>query len=254
MNTRPHCSHWLFLRGFAREHIHWNGFIETFAQKFSDSRTHTLDLPGCGDNWQQKSPASIAGMASWAWQNLPQTGSAHNLVAMSLGAMVALEMARQQPQKVARLVLINTSLASFSPIYHRLRPAQYLRILRLMFTHDPVFREQEILNMTTRLLPSANKSNLAQKFAEAARLRPVSLSNAINQLVGAACFRSEPEGPACPVLILNGGGDELVDPRCSHALAEAWRAPLRVRPEAGHDLPLDDPQWVIREIQAWINR
>ena len=54
-----------------------------------------------------------------------------------------------------------------------------------------------------------------------------------------------------PVLVLNGGGDRMVDPRCSQALAEGWSVPLRVNPDAGHDLTLDQGEWVLEQIGSW---
>ncbi|MBK7793953.1 MAG: hypothetical protein IPJ62_16665, partial [Betaproteobacteria bacterium] len=59
--------------------------------------------------------------------------------------------------------------------------------------------------------------------------------------------------PAAGVLILASANDALVDPRCSQALAEAWRATIAVHPKAGHDLPLDDGPWVAEQVARWWN-
>jgi hypothetical protein len=48
--------------------------------------------------------------------------------------------------------------------------------------------------------------------------------------------------------VLAGAGDRLVDPTCSRRLAAAWACPLAVHPWAGHDLPLDDAQWVLDQV------
>ena len=70
------------------------------------------------------------------------------------------------------------------------------------------------------------------------------------QLLAAACFRAPDR---CPVaaLVLSSAGDRLVSPRCSRAIAEHWRLPHRVHPDAGHDLPLDAPDWVAAAIAEW---
>jgi predicted alpha/beta hydrolase family esterase len=52
--------------------------------------------------------------------------------------------------------------------------------------------------------------------------------------------------------VLVSAADGLVDPRCSQRLAQAWGAPMRKHPTAGHDLPLDDGAWVAREVAAWL--
>jgi hypothetical protein len=54
------------------------------------------------------------------------------------------------------------------------------------------------------------------------------------------------------VLLLRSLQDRLVNPVCSERMAEQWDWPVRTHPEAGHDLPLDDADWVIKQIQDWI--
>lgn len=55
-----------------------------------------------------------------------------------------------------------------------------------------------------------------------------------------------------PVLLLAGQQDRLVNVKCSLALAQHWHCAIRVYPTAGHDLPLDDGDWVVRQIQEWL--
>jgi predicted alpha/beta hydrolase family esterase len=57
-----------------------------------------------------------------------------------------------------------------------------------------------------------------------------------------------------PLLVLASAADTLVDPRCSIRLAHAWDAELRTHPTAGHDLPLDDAEWVASEVGRWLAR
>ena len=54
------------------------------------------------------------------------------------------------------------------------------------------------------------------------------------------------------LLVLASAADALVDPRCSQRVAQAWGCVLRTHPSAGHDLPLDDGEWVVREVSAWL--
>jgi hypothetical protein len=44
----------------------------------------------------------------------------------------------------------------------------------------------------------------------------------------------------------------LVNSRCSLAIADAWHCALALHPDAGHDLPLDAPQWVIEQVRHWL--
>jgi len=87
------------------------------------------------------------------------------------------------------------------------------------------------------------------KVAEA---HPVAAANALRQLLAAARFMPPRSKPPIPTLVLSGLGDRLVNPRCSQAIAQAWNLPLETHPTAGHDLTLDEPEWVIEKLRAHI--
>lgn len=82
---------------------------------------------------------------------------------------------------------------------------------------------------------------------------PVSRRNALIQLLAAARYHAPRQRPLERMLLLAGAADRLVDPQCSSDLARAWDAPLHIHPEGGHDLPLDDENWILQRILAWIN-
>ena len=52
-------------------------------------------------------------------------------------------------------------------------------------------------------------------------------------------------------LYVHGEQDRFVSSQCSRALASAWSVPLVLHPAAGHDLPHDDPDWVIARLVEW---
>jgi pimeloyl-ACP methyl ester carboxylesterase len=52
-----------------------------------------------------------------------------------------------------------------------------------------------------------------------------------------------------PLLLLASRGDALVDPRCSLAIAQRWACEIAMHPWAGHDLPLDDADWVVQQVR-----
>jgi pimeloyl-ACP methyl ester carboxylesterase len=81
----------------------------------------------------------------------------------------------------------------------------------------------------------------------------VSGANALRQLWAAARFSTPRAAPQLPLLVLASAADGLVDPRCSQRLAQAWGAPMRTHPTAGHDLPLDAGAWVACEVAAWLD-
>ena len=175
----------------------------------------------------------------------------YHLLAMSLGAMVAMAWSAEHPAELRGCVLINTSLRRFNPWYQRLRPRNYMRLLGLVLSRSASASERAILELTTHHPPAPTETLLAQWTAW--RLQnPVSRANALRQLWAAARFDAPRDKPAVPLLVLVSAADTLVDPRCSLRLAQAWSIESRTHPSAGHDLPLDDAAWVAHEVGLWL--
>jgi pimeloyl-ACP methyl ester carboxylesterase len=241
---------WILLRGLTREAAHWGSFPQALSERLGVGHTvDTLDLPGSGALHRQRSPSSVAAIAHDCAARAG-TGAPVVLVAMSLGAMVALQWARAAPGAVAGCVLVNTSAGGHSPAWDRLRPAHYARIVRMLAgTQLPVERERLILQMTSSR--PGEHARLAPEWAVLAERRPVSRGNAVRQLWAAARWRAPDAAPSVPTLLLASRGDTLVSPRCSARLAAAWRLPVQWHPSAGHDLPLDDPAWVVEATDGW---
>jgi len=245
---------WVLLRGLVREQRHWEQFPSLLAAALpAGSQVVCVDLPGNGEHWQQASPLSIGDMVEAARRDLAER-SVHGpvcLLALSLGAMTAFEWMSRHPEEIDGAVLLNTSLSAFSPFWQRLQPRNYLRIVRdVLIRRDPEHRERMILEASTNLV--ADREFYVRRWTGYARQRPVSISNSLRQLLAAARYRAPQHPPRCPVLLLNGGGDRLVSPACSDAIARALQLPLKRHPTAGHDLALDAPGWVVAQVTAFI--
>jgi len=237
---------WVLLRGLTREARHWGQFVPLLAARQPGARIVTLDLPGYGRQHAQPSPAQVSALAEACRRALPAqgvTGPVH-LLALSLGAMVAVAWAERHPGEVAGAVLVNTSLRPFSPLHHRLRLRNAPALLRLLLAPPPAARyEAEVLRLTTHH-PSADV------LADWTRWRhehtPTRI-NALRQLWAAMRYRAPAAAPPVPLLLLASRCDGLVDPRCSARLAARWGCPIAWHATAGHDLPLDDPAWVAEQ-------
>ena len=244
---------WVLLRGLTREAGHWGAFPDLLRPRLpANARIVALDLPGNGRLNQVRSPAQIEAIMQSCRQQLQALGMPrpYHLLAMSLGAMVAVEWASQHPVELAGCVLVNTSLRPFSPWYRRLRPCNYGTLLGVALgRQSPRAQEQAILRLTTRHPPQP-EAVLAQWCALRAAY-PVSRGNAVRQLLAAARYRAPMARPPVPLLVLIGGRDALVDPRCSRRLAQQWGLPTAEHATAGHDLPLDDGPWVARQAARW---
>lgn len=246
---------WIFLRGLTREAAHWGRFVADFEQALPGSAVTALDMPGNGQLHQQPSPVSVADMVAACRDELSRRGLAppYCLLAMSLGAMVATEWARQAPHEVRACVLINTSLRPFSPFYHRLRPRNYSALLGLVLRPGTAEQiEQTVLRLTSRR--AAELGAVLPLWVGVRKVRPVSRRNALRQLMAAARYRAPLQAPVPHMLLLGSQNDGLVRGECSQAIAQAWQVPLALHPSAGHDLPLDDAPWVLAHIRRWLNQ
>jgi pimeloyl-ACP methyl ester carboxylesterase len=243
---------WILLRGLMRDSRHWGGFVDEFQHAMPHSRVLALDLPGNGALHRQASPGSVPAMVAHCRAQLLACGiqPPYALLAMSLGAMVAVAWSAAHPHEVSRQVLINTSLRPFSPFYQRLRPANYRQLLRLaLLSASAESWERAILNLTSNHACATPEAILPQWLAWR-QTNPVSRVNALRQLVAAARYQAALAPPLVPTLLLASEQDRLVSVACSKALARHWHCALRLHPSAGHDLPLDDPTWVAAQVRS----
>ena len=247
---------WVLLRGLMREARHWGEFPMLFQNILAAQNMVTLDFPGNGRLHAQASPDSVAGMANYCHTELGKLGypPPYNVLALSLGAMVAVSWSELYPDEIEKLVLINTSLSPYNPFYHRLRPANYPVLIRHLLFGSAVQRENLILKLTSSLTSNAErKQAILEQWTAYARECPVTRANILNQLRAAVSYRAAPAAPSVPVLLLAGQQDRLVDVRCSLTLAHQWGCAIRLHPAAGHDLPLDYGVWVSQQVKDWLN-
>jgi pimeloyl-ACP methyl ester carboxylesterase len=242
---------WVLLRGLTREAQHWGDFPAELARALPDARIEMPDLPGAGVLWRERCPLRVEEMVESCRAQLHEAKlePPYHLVGLSLGGMVAAAWAHQRPSELNGCVLINTSMRPFSPVHHRLRPANLFALLRLLASRDPVAVEQAVLSLTSSS-PEHHPGVLA-RWVAIRRARPVSIANALRQLQAAAHYRYPGPRPATPVLVVGSDGDRLVDPRCSRALAAQWGVEPVMHPSAGHDLPMDAGPWLARALADW---
>ncbi len=245
-------STWVFLRGLTRESRHWGEFPEVFRNTIADAEIVTLDLPGNGSLNRMESPLRVEQMADYCHAEMQARGLSppYFLLAMSLGAMVAVDWAQHHAEEIAGCVLINTSLRPFSAFHQRLRPGNYPALLkRAVFGGSPVEWEAMILALTSNL--AADRPLILDAWVALRRECPVTRRNALRQLWAASRYRVDAK-PATPLLILASAGDRLVDPHCSQRLALRWDSDFAEHPDAGHDIPLDDGPWVAKRVRDWL--
>jgi len=243
---------WIFLRGLSRERRHWGEFIASFQAEVSGAEVVALDLPGNGSRNQFPSFTRVGDMVGWCRRELAARGfrPPHYLLGMSLGAMVAAEWASVHPEDIRGCVLINASLRPYSRFYQRLRPANYSALFKLAVLggSDDEW-ESTILRITSN---SKSTAKILPSWIAWRREHPVTRVNALRQLLAAWRYRAPAKPPMPPLLVLASARDALVDVQCSQDIATRWQARYAEHPAAGHDLPLDDGDWVAKQVSAWL--
>jgi pimeloyl-ACP methyl ester carboxylesterase len=255
-------QNWFLVRGLVRETADWGDFPQKLAAAIRGARVFCLDLPGTGRHHRRSSPTALSAMVDFTRAEFrailerrgpdggPLSAAPSFVLALSLGAMVTLEWMRRFPRELDGAVLVNTSLRGLSPFYKRLSPGIYPTLARIFASRDIRRREQLILRITSQ------RQSLPQGILDhrvSARVtHPVTRANAVRQILAALLHSPIDAPPASPIVLLNSLGDQLVHPDCSESLRARWNVPMKRHAWAGHDLPLDDPDWTVGAVADWV--
>lgn len=244
--------HLILLRGLAREAAHWLDFPDLLQQALGDEyQLHLMDFPGCGKYFREDALTTVAAMTDHARHEIDvATIRARNeaiyIVGISMGGMVALDWAQRFPHELRGLVLINSS-AGNQPFWWRLRPAAWPRMVYALLASS---REREAAVLS---LVSNNREDYEQhinQWLSIQQQRPVTRTTILTMLRAAASFHPQ---PTCKVtgLIIASDRDRMVSVRASEAIAHQFNWSIIHHPSAGHDLPMDDPQWLADTLSRW---
>lgn len=243
----------ILLRGLARQAGHWGDFPDDLKQNTKVKNVFCLDLPGFGNQSSLTFPLKVKKTTALLQKQFKELGLDSNLdchlVSISLGGMLGLEWASRHPDQFRTLTTINSSLSKSSHLFERLQPKAIQRILKIFTLKSLYKKEEQVFKMTSSL--KLNQKTI-EKWVELENKNPLKFKNLLNQLL----FSSRYPGPKkmnTPLLVLNSSGDQMVSPKCSEAIAQKYNGNLKTHPTAGHDLPMDAPDWVIEQILNFIN-
>lgn len=242
---------WLLLRGLGREQRHWYDFPARLRALVAPDQVYSLDLAGAGTErgrlpwpsvpWLARDVARRALTASASEAQAPRSWY---LLGLSLGGMVALELAWLWSERVAHTLVINAS-CNVTPLSSRLMPAATWGLGRTLLVRESAQREARVLALTSALPPD-RRDEVARRAATFDAPRRLAL---LSQLCAAARFSPPPRGSLrSPLSFLGSREDRLVSVACSRDLARCYGAPFEEHPWAGHDLTLDDPDWVCERV------
>jgi pimeloyl-ACP methyl ester carboxylesterase len=243
-------ANWLLLRGLTREQRHWGRFPDTLSQKLG-TKVLTLDAPGFGTEAGRRSPRTLAAITDDVRDRFGRLrGDAEwSILGISLGGMITLDWCARHPDDFARAVVINSSASNAASFRQRFNPRATLMVLG-MPVRSPESIEREILAISSNRF--AGDDDLVRSWASWRTEHRPSVASILAQVGAGVSFRMA-DAIDVPVLVLSSKGDRLVSYRCSEGIADRLGASIRTHDEtAGHDLTLDDPDWVCDQVAAWI--
>ncbi|MBU0539098.1 MAG: alpha/beta hydrolase [Gammaproteobacteria bacterium] len=246
---KAHASvkHWVFLRGLSREQAHWGDFIQRCETELGWS-CYAIDLPGFGTEYLRPSPFTIAEIRRDVQQRLPAdiiaSGEAFGIVALSLGGMVALDWLASSPDDIATAIFISTSSADCG-LFKRLKFSALPPTLHALLATSTKQQERAILRMASN--NNALHAELLEQWCRIRERRPASKLNVIRQLIAASRFHSPSADKlkSSKAYFISSRADRMVSYQCSKYLAKKYHHSLTLHDSAGHDLPIDDADWLV---------
>lgn len=245
--TKPKKRNWVLLRGLIRGSFHWHQFPEKLASAFPEDTIHLLDLPGNGLRNTDTSPLTIQGFTEDIRFLSRRLDNIH-VVAISLGGMIVLNWLATHPHEVERAFVMNTSLGDTGPFYKRLNYWNYPQIVKA-FMKDEAVIEKLILDMTSNKLDVHDQ--VLSHNIEMARRHPLNRLNFFRQITAAGKSRFDERLKSYQNLhLLTCANDRLVHCDNTFSLANKLGIQPVVHPWAGHDLTLDDPDFVVDYLKS----
>lgn len=233
-------------RGGARRS--WGPQVAAFAPSL---RVVTLDNRDAGESDQEEASYTMADLADDAVALLDALGVARAHVAgISMGGMIALQLALNHPRRVERLVLIATSAGGWSP-----EQRHALTLPPDPWIADPVERARagmaQIVGPAARAalpgrLPEVIERARGNRFTAAGYVRQ-------NGAIGTHDVRARLGEITAPTLVIHGDADPLVPFAQGRILAaEIPGARALFLPGVGHLPPFERPGEVNRAILAFL--
>ena len=173
------------------------------------------------------------------------------LCGASMGGMLAMQVARQAPQRVRGLALLGTSARPEDAATRALRQAAIV-----------LFEQGRMAELLKANLPLAfDASRAADTELHQAYLDMIGRAGAAQLVAQNRAVITRPNALAhigqlrCPVMVLCGESDQLAPPERSRELAVAIPgAELVLLPRCGHMLTMEQPQAVNARLLDWLGR
>jgi len=216
-----------------------------------DHRVHLFDLPGHGCSGAAEFPNGLNALADMLVQQLPRPAI---WIGWSLGGMVAMDVAIRYPEKVTKLVLLNSTPrfvqdSGWSPAMAEDVFAEFVTSL----VADPRGTVMRFLTLQAGGDEAGRQliKELRQQVSARGEPSPSALRNGL-EILERADLRDGARKIVAPTLVIHGENDRIVPPGAGHWLATTIAgARFEGIPKAGHAPFISQSQRVVEIIEAF---
>jgi 3-oxoadipate enol-lactonase len=240
----------LLIRGLARSSSYWLEFRDILEQSH---RLVVLDNRGVGRSDVPSMPWTTADMADDVAAVLAESGVQRaDVFGISLGGMVAQQLALRHPHRIRKLVLACTTPGGKDAI--RISPRAALALVRAAsMPFEEGLRASAPWVLSEEAL--TRRPEIVDLWIAIASSEPRSTSGVLAQLLAAARHDASRmlRYIEHPTLVVTGDADRLLSPENSGVLAARLpNAKLVVLPGAGHDFPTERPDETARIVRDFV--
>jgi 3-oxoadipate enol-lactonase len=218
----------------------------------SEFRVLSFDNRGVGRSERVPGPYTVAEMADDAASVLDEAGlKAAHVYGISLGGMIAQELALRHPERVGALVLGATTRGGAAHVPASDDVVAFVRLRAQMTAEHAVWASVPINYARRTRLEGGDR--IAEDIAQ--RLRyPVEPEYYSAQLAAAYGHAARVQDIRAPTLVVHGDEDVLIPPANGERLAELIPgAELSMWPGAAHLYFTDEPE-VDRHVARWLRQ
>ncbi len=236
----------VLIRGLGSNASHWYEQVPVFSPHFS---VIIFDNRGIGRSSKPEDSISIGQMAEDTIALLDELGikKAH-VLGISMGGMIAQEMALGYPQRISGLILACTHCGGTKAIRP---PAEILKAFYNYLSIDAPSPNAEVLKCFFAVRTLRDSPWVLQRYQEVSLKFPPSKDILIAQVRAVMNHDTWDRLPYIqnPTLILTGAEDMLVPPENSKILAERIpRAKLKIIKGGGHQFLIEQPAAFNKEV------
>jgi 3-oxoadipate enol-lactonase len=236
----------LFIHGLGSCAEDWKPQIEYFRERY---RTIACDLRGHGRSSKPRDPYSIEVFARDLASLLREleTGPAH-VVGISLGGMVAFQLAVDAPERVRSLVIVNSGPAVPAETFKQRLPLH----VRLLYARVLGLRGMAKM-IAKRLFPKPEQVGLQRAFvARLAANDPHCYLASLRAIFAGWSVADRLPEIRCPVLVLASDQDYTPVALKQAYAARLPNAKVVVVPDSRHALPMEKPREFNAAVAAFL--